>query len=120
MELSVKGVSTGRKNHRWTIRDLEYLRVMYMVMTRKELAQKLGLKEVNIRDALHRYGVVKPWQKKYKCWTAEDVEIIKNRYRTTKGAVIAAELGVSLSTFRGVVQRYGLKKQARRKKLQPV
>lgn len=105
-----------RKNHIWTIKDLEYLRVMYVVLTRKELAQKLGVTQSKVRDALKRYGLSKPWRKKHKRWTEADLEVIRAKYPTMKAPELAAELGVSKTTLFGVLHRYGLSKRYRRRK----
>jgi Mn-dependent DtxR family transcriptional regulator len=113
------GVVMARKNKIWTMKNLEFMRVMYVVLTRKEIAKKLGVTESNVRDALRRYSIAKPWRKKYRKWTVQEIEIIKNKYLVTKGEDLAAELGVSWTTFRGAVNRYGLSKQTRVNKLQP-
>lgn len=101
------------------MKDLEFLRVMYVVYTRRELADRLGVTEQKVADALSRYNISKPWRKKYRKWTAEEIELIRTKYPTTKGEDMAAELGVSWATFRGAVNRYGLRKQRRVNKLQP-
>lgn len=104
----------ARPYRRWTIKDLEFLRVMYVVMTRKAIAIELGVKERHVRDALRRYGISKPWKKKYKKWTDEDLHIIRMKYATTPSKVLAAELGISTSTLWGTVHRYGLIKRNRK------
>lgn len=103
----------NRVNHRWTVRELNIIYVMYISFTRKEIAARLGVPESNLRDALRRYGICKPLKKKYKQWTEEEITFIRENYDRMKGPELAKVMGISFSTFRGVAYRYGLKKHHR-------
>lgn len=92
------------------------MRVYYFTLTRRELGEILGVKELHVRDAMRRYGIRKPWTKKYKQWTADEVEVIRLKYQTMTAADLSRELGISKSTLWGTVQRYGLTKRHRRSK----
>ena len=96
--------------HRWTVRELSYMRTMYYAFTRKELAKQLGVTEAAVRDIMKKYGIKKPERLTHKRWTEKDFDLIRQRYRTTKAKVLAAVLGVNTYTIYEVVRRYNMRK----------
>jgi transposase len=103
-------------NHRWTITEINFIRIMYINFTRKDIAEKLGVSELKVRDTMKRYGISKPMQKPYRKWTPDEIEIIRRNYGTTSAKLLAAILGTTTHILWATVQRYGLTKRKRRRK----
>lgn len=89
------------------------MQTMYHLLTRRQIADHFGLSELNVRDAMGRYGIRKPLQKRYRKWSPEEIDLIRSKYPTTSGHALAAEIGTTPRRVWAAVKRYGLMKQTR-------
>lgn len=53
------------KQRRWTIKEVEFMRLMYPTEPAKNIAVELGTTYKKVEYALRRYGISKPGRKKH-------------------------------------------------------
>jgi predicted transcriptional regulator len=53
------GVVMARKNKRWTLREVEYLRLMYPVARQKVIAKEMEITYSALKNAIQRYRIKK-------------------------------------------------------------
>ena len=88
----------------------------YRISTIAELAQQVGVSAATVRRALVRHGIDRlPRNRNRRPPTAQmldDVEWLRERYRTHTGVEIAAELGTTPRTVYAAMARHGIERRS--------